>query len=242
MDSRRPLSARYASGIADGGIFHAVSGLLPPITWLTLGGIRGGESGPARNAGPSKSQSERESTNSSASGSRMRDGLRDPVIPGQVKAAQGTQVPRRPAAPLEEARPKSVGGVLPRRPALRTMRSESALAVKSKLGDDTSADDLRRWIVAVAYGKPVLVDSGRGPVERFRLKPALGRVYNIRFTQTFASRHPQLQKLTSEIAECDGSKWRVWSCGSPGAPRRNAVEIDSSASFVHLLRSMMVRG
>ena len=166
----------------------------------------------------------------------------DGAIPGQVKAAQGTQVPRRPAAPLEEARPKSVGGVLPRRPALRTMRSESALAVKSKLGDGTSADDLRRWIVAVAYGKPVLVDSGRGPVERCRLKPALGRVYNIRFTQKFASRHPELEKLTSEIAECDGSKWRVWSCGSPGAPRRNAVEIDSSASFVHLLRSMMVRG
>ena len=166
----------------------------------------------------------------------------DGAIPGQVKAAQGTQVPRRPAAPLEEARPKSVGGVLPRRPALRTMRSESALAVKSKLGDGTSADDLRRWIVAVAYGKPVLVDSGRGPVERFRLKPALGRVYNIRFTQKFASRHPELEKLTSEIAECDGSTWRVWSCGSPGAPSRNAVEIDSSASFVHLLRSMMVRG
>ena len=135
-----------------------------------------------------------------------------------------------------------MGGVLPRRPALRTMRSESALAVKSKLGDGTSADDLRRWIVAVAYGKPVLVDSGRVPVERFRLKPALGRVYNIRFTQKFASRHAELKKLTSKIAECDGSKWRVWSCGSPGAPRRNAVEIDSSASFVHLLRSMMVRG
>ena len=114
--------------------------------------------------------------------------------------------------------------------------------MKSKLGDGTSADDLRRWIVAVAYGKPVLVDSGRGPVERFRLKPALGRVYNIRITQKFASRHPELEKLTSEIAECDGSKWRVWSCGSPGAPSRNAVEIDSSASFVHLLRSMMVRG
>ena len=136
----------------------------------------------------------------------MRDGLRDPVIPGQVKAAQGTQVPRRPAAPLEEARPKSVGGVLPRiRPALRTMRSESVLAVKSKLGDGTSADDLRRWIVAVAYGKPVLVDSGRGPVERFRLKPALGRVYNIRFTQKFASRHPELEKTISAIAACEGS-------------------------------------
>ena len=93
-----------------------------------------------------------------------------------------------------------------------------------------------------AYGKPVLVDSGRGPVERFRLKPALGRVYNIRFTQKFSSRHPELERLTTEIAGCDGSKWRVWSCGSPGKASRNAVEIDSSASFVHLLRSMMVSG
>ena len=110
------------------------------------------------------------------------------------------------------------------------------------MGDGTSADDLRRWIVAVAYGKPVLVDSGRGPVERFRLKPALGRVYNIRFTQKFARRHTELEKLTSEIAECDGSNWHAWSSASPGAPSRNAVEIDSSASFVHLLRSMRVSG
>ena len=133
--------------------------------------------------------------------------------------------------------------MLPRiRPALRTMRSESALAVKSKLGDATSADDLRRWIVGLAYGRPVLVDSVGGPVERFRLKPALGRVYNIRFTQKFSSRHPELKRLTTEIAGCDGSKWRVWSCNSTGKASRNAVEIDSSASFVHLLRSMMVRG
>ena len=110
---------------------------------------------------------------------------------------------------------------------------------EEQVGDGTSADDLRRWIVAVAYGKPVLVDSGRVPVERFRLKPALGRGYNIRFTQKFHDRHPQLEKLTLEIAECEGSKWRVWPRGLPGLPRRNAVEIDSSASFVHLLRSMM---
>ena len=135
-----------------------------------------------------------------------------------------------------------MGGVLPRRPALRTMMSESALVVKSRLGDGTSADDLRRWIVAVAYGKPVLVDSVREPVERFRLKPALTCVYNIRFTRTFASRHPEIEKLTSEIAGGHGSKWRVSCGGSPGKPCRHAVEIDSSASFVRLLRKMMVRG
>ena len=166
----------------------------------------------------------------------------DGAIPGRVKAAQGTQVPRRPAAPLEEARNKSVGGVLPRPTALGTMRSESALAVKSELGRGTSADDLRRWVVAIAYGKLVLVDSGRPPVERVRLKPALGRVYNLRFTQNFIGRHPDLETLTSTIARCEGSKWRVWPSDSPGAVSRNAVEIDSRASFVHLLRSMRVRG
>ena len=79
MDLRRPLTARYASGIATGGFFQGVLWLLPPITWLYLGRIRGGESGPARHAGPSKEQIERESRHSSTSGSRMRDGLRDPV-------------------------------------------------------------------------------------------------------------------------------------------------------------------
>ena len=74
------------------------------------------------------------------------------------------------------------------------------------------------------------------------MKPALGRVYNILFTQKFASRHPGLEQLTESIANCDGPKWRVWSRGTPGAASRNAVEIDSSVSFVHLLRSMMVRG
>ena len=122
------------------------------------------------------------------------------------------------------------------------MRSETVLVVKSNLGDGSSEDDLRTWIVAVAFGKPVLVDSGLGPVERFRLMPALGRVHSMRFTQKFASRHPELEKMTSAIAESDGSKWRVRSRGSTGASSRNAVEIDSSASVVHLLRSMLVRG
>ena len=80
------------------------------------------------------------------------------------------------------------------------MKSENALVVKSRLGHGTSAADLRRWIVAVAYGKPVLVDIGLGPNERFHLKFALGRVQNIRLTQKFASCHPKNENTTSAIA------------------------------------------
>ena len=177
--------------------------------------------------------------------------------PGQVTAAKmGRQVPRRLAAPREEARPISVGGVALRSaicPAPRsstvkvlpslTMRSETALAVKSKLHDGSSADDLRKWVVAVSFGKFVHVDSGSGSVERFRLTPALGRAHDMWFTQKFVSRHPELAKITSAIAKGDGSKWRVWPTAPPrGASSSNAQEIDSSASFVRWLHSMMVRG
>ena len=151
-------------------------------------------------------------------------------------------MPRRPAAPSDAVGPKIAAGVSPGGPALRAMRAETVLVVKCKLGEDTSADDLRRWMVAVAYGKPVLVNRGLGPAERVRLLAALGRVHHVRFTQKFASRHPELEKLTSEIAACDGSKWRVWPRGSPEAASRNVVEIDSRASFVQLLRSMVVLG
>ena len=178
--------------------------------------------------------------------------------PGQVTAAKkGRQVPRRLAAPREEARPISVGGVALRSaicpaprsstvkvlPSLSTMRSETAFALKSKLHDGSSADDLRKWVVAVAFGKFVHVDSGSGSVERFRLTPALGRAHDMWFTQKFVSRHPELAKITSAIAKGDGSKWRVWPTAPPrGASSRNALEIDSSASFVRWLHSMMVRG
>ena len=177
--------------------------------------------------------------------------------PGQVKAAKGGQVPRRLAAPREEARPISVGGVALRSaicpaprsstvkvlPSLSTMRSETALAVKSKLHDGSSAYALRNWVVAVAFGKFVHVDSGLGSVERFRLTPALGRAHDMWFAQKFVSLHPELAKITSAIAKGDGSNWRVWPTSPPrGGSSRNALEIDSSASFVRWLRSMMVRG
>ena len=164
-------------------------------------------------------------------------------------------MPRRPAAPREEARPISVGSVAPRSaiaprsstvkvlPSLSAMRSETVLAVKGRLQEGCCADDLRKWVVAVALGKPVLVDSGAGPVERFRLKPALGRALDMWFEPTFAKRHPELARITSAIAEGDGSKWRVRPSAPPrGVKSRDALEIDSSASFVRLLRSKMKGG
>ena len=103
----------------------------------------------------------------------------------------------------------------------------------------SSADDPRKWVVAIALGKPVLVDIGPGPIERFRLQFALGRAHDMWFTQKFVSRHPELAKITSAIAKGDGSKWRVWRT----APSISGAQgIDSSAGFVRWLRSMMARG
>ena len=56
------------------------------------------------------------------------------------------------------------------------MMSESALTVKSKLHDGCSADDLRKWVVAVAFGKYVhFVNSGSDSIEplfeRIRSEP-----------------------------------------------------------------------
>ena len=73
MDRHRPSSAKCASGSSSQGASRGVSWLLSFITWLILDGIRGGQSGPARNAEPSRSQSERELRNFSASGYLMSD-------------------------------------------------------------------------------------------------------------------------------------------------------------------------
>ena len=79
-------------------------------------------------------------------------------------------------------------------------------------------------------------------VERMRLQPSLGRASEVSFTQQFASRHPELAKITSAIAEGQGSKWRVRPTAPPaGASSRNAQEIDSYTSFVRWLRSVMDR-
>ena len=74
-------------------------------------------------------------------------------------------------------RPAPRSGTVKVLPSLSTMRSETALAVKSKLHDGSSEDDLRKWVVAIAFGKFVHVNrlSGLGSAERFRLTPALSR-------------------------------------------------------------------
>ena len=124
------------------------------------------------------------------------------------------------------------------------MKTATTLVVKSKLHDGSSADDLRKWVVAVAFGKFVHVDLGVGSLVRFRLAPALaGRPQDVRFTQRFASRHPELVKITTAIANSkDGkSKWSVSPSGSSSASRNAGKEIDSYGSFVRWLLSMMVR-
>ena len=87
------------------------------------------------------------------------------------------------------------------------------------------------------------MDSGieAQPVERFHLTAALGRAHvDVRFTQRFAGRHSELAKITSAVAKCDGSKWRV----TEGSPREtsssDAQEIDSHVRFVRWLRATMV--
>lgn len=88
--------------------------------------------------------------------------------------------------------------------------------MKDRLQEGPSADDVRKWVVAVALGKLALVDCGFGLVDRLPFKIALGRAHDMWFTQEFASRHPELAKITSAIAAGDGSKWRV----RAAAPRR----------------------
>ena len=133
MDLRRPLSARYASGSASRSVFQGVSWLLSSITWLYLGGIRGGQYGPARNAGPSKSQIERESMHSSTSGSRMRDGLRD-----QGKAER-RKSPAVGGEAMESGRRKSstalgCHGVGEEKDSSRWRRSQQGAYVKTEEG------------------------------------------------------------------------------------------------------------
>ena len=81
--------------------------------------------------------------------------------------------------------------------------------------------------------------TGLGAAQRFRLQLALGRGRNMWFTQKFASRHPELAKITSAIAGCSESKWRVRPAGVSCSS--DAWGIDSRASFVRFLRSMLVR-
>jgi len=176
---------------------------------------------------------------------------------GKVKAAERRQVPRRPAAPslVQEARPVSAGAsgvalgsavrpaprsstAIRKVPGLSEMMGSSTLTVKGKLHDGSSADDLRSWVVAVAFGKFVNVNDGLGGIKRVAMRSALGRSRDVWFTPTFVERHPELEKITSAIAKSKGSQWRVWPNAPPGRASSSDArqEIDSTASFARWLR------
>ena len=70
--------------------------------------------------------------------------------------AKGSLAFRRPAAPRAKARPRS--NTVRDLTSLNQMRSANVLAVKGKLHDGTSPDDLREWVVAIAFGKSVTMD------------------------------------------------------------------------------------
>ena len=169
---------------------------------------------------------------------------------GKGRAAKGKKVPRRPAAPREEARPISVAGAStprgPTRSAMRTlqatlstMKELPVLVVRSELHAASSEDDLRKWVVAVAFGKLVHTQCSLGNFTRTRFARALDREQNVWFTPRFVRRHAELAKITSAIAAVGGSKWRVWPTAPPmGASSRSTEVIDTSASFVRWLRKV----
>ena len=149
---------------------------------------------------------------------------------------QDRKVSRRHAAPHDQARPVSVGGVGPRQ-SLTKMLSQTTLSVKTRLNDCSCTEDLCTWVAAIAFGKAVLVHSGRGPRERVCLQLAIGRERNIAFTHKFSSRHAELVKTTTAIAGSSGSLWRVQPTG--GACSSSAWHIDCSRDFVRYLSTVV---
>ena len=120
---------------------------------------------------------------------------------------------------------------------MEEMRSSvHELAVKSQLRDDgCSAEDLRKWVAAVAFGKTVRVDRGGGqPAERraFR-RPAFDVcARNVFFTRAFSTRYHEVEKIFREISDLRGSKWHVVGAGCPAG---GAQGIDTVASLFRLL-------
>ena len=108
-----------------------------------------------------------------------------------------------------------------------------------KLSDGSSAEDLRRWVFALAFGKPVHVNEGFGAIQRFRSTPAIDKAHEVVFTQRFRQRFAELERITSAIAKDRRSKWRVFTEHTRGASS-NLRRIDSSASFVRWLNAMKV--
>ena len=123
---------------------------------------------------------------------------------------------------------------------MEEMRSSvHELAVKSQLRDDgCSAEDLRKWVAAVAFGKTVRVDRGGGQrAERraFR-RPAFDVcARNVFFTRSFSREYRVVEQIFREISNLRGSKWHV-----VGVTAGGAQVIDSVASLVRLLGGIII--
>jgi len=126
----------------------------------------------------------------------------------------------------------------------KELKSATTLTVKSELRDDSSEDDLRKWVVAIAFGKIVYVDRGieGQPVVRWKLTAARGCAHvDVRFTQRFAGRHSELAKITTTVSKSAGLNWCVTDGTSLSeASSRDAQEINSQARFVTWLRAKRV--
>ena len=110
--------------------------------------------------------------------------------------------------------------------------------MEGKLGEQSSSADLLKWVVAVAFGKSVNVKQGLGSALRVRMQAALGHEHHVRFTSAFITAHPDLWKITTEIAKDKGSKW-CYSLLEKGPKQQNAFEIRSCSSFGRWLHSIV---
>ena len=72
---------------------------------------------------------------------------------------------------------------------------------------------------------------------RVHMQAALGHECHVRFTKAFITAHPDLWKITTEIAKDKGSKW-CWSL-EKGNGQQNAIEIRSCSSFGRWLHSIV---
>lgn len=118
-------------------------------------------------------------------------------------------------------------------------RSGPDLAVKRQLHDDgCSAEDLRKWVAAVAFGRAVRVDPGGGQqAERreFR-RPAFDVcARTVFFTKLFSQRYRGVAQIFREISDLPGSQWRVVGAGCRA---RGAQGIGTAANLVELLGGM----
>ena len=205
-------------------------------------GIPSGASSP----GPYVRRRRRSDETTAASSERRRSrpsdsrgipsGASSPGPSGVGGAALGSAVSRAP---------RSSSATVPPSVSLSAMRSDKEyphFTVKSKLQDDSSADDLRNWVVAVAYGKFVHVNPGVGSATREFVTPALDRASDVWLTPTFVRLHPELAEITRAIAKSSTrSKWRVWTSAPSGGASSRYAQIDSSANFARWLRSMMTK-